>query len=160
MHNIGLDLTARMDLRIDRIEDKLDEFIARQDSRDDQMRTARRLQAEQQQGAARNANNSRFANHSTVSPEPTPAPLVSLLAELKIKREDLGVFDPDADDPRNNRVLIEGRCIVFTDIYSFEQRVLSLLEVEPDKQDAVNRQLVQHFGACLNSSAIMWWKKR
>jgi hypothetical protein len=39
---------------------------------------------------------------------------------LKIKREDLRVFDPDANNVRNSRVLIEGQNIVFTDVYSFK----------------------------------------
>ena len=127
--------------RMDRIEDKLDTLIQNQESQIQQSRHV----------ASLNKN-----NNSTVSPEPTPSS-VSSSPEIKIKREDLGVFDPDAEDLKNSGVLMEGRCIVFTDVYSFEQRVLSLLEVESDQQAGVNRQLVQHFGTCLSSSAMLWW---
>jgi hypothetical protein len=53
-------------------------------------------------------------------------------SEIKIKREDLGVFNLDADDLDNNRVIIDNRFIIFTDVYSFKQQVLSLLKVKPD----------------------------
>jgi hypothetical protein len=52
---------------------------------------------------------------------------------------------------------MDGRVVVFTDVYTFEQRVLSLLEVESDLQASVNQQLVQLFGTCLNGSAMLWW---
>jgi hypothetical protein len=81
----------------------------------------------------------------------------TLRPELKIKREDMGMFNPDADDPKNTGVLTEGRNIVFTDVFSFEQRVLSLLEVEPEDVGKINRQLVQHFNTCLAGSALLWW---
>jgi hypothetical protein len=78
-------------------------------------------------------------------------------SEIKIKHKDLSVFNLDADNPDNNRVIIDNRSIIFTDVYSFEQRVLSLLKVEPDQQTWVDSQLVQQFGACLSGSAMLWW---
>jgi hypothetical protein len=53
-------------------------------------------------------------------------------SETKIKREDLSIFNLDADNPENNKVIINNRFIIFTDIYSFKQRVLSFLKVKPD----------------------------
>jgi hypothetical protein len=55
-------------------------------------------------------------------------------SKIKIKHKDLGVFNPDADDPENNRVIINNRFIIFTNVYNFKQQVLSLLEVKPDQQ--------------------------
>ena len=67
-----------------------------------------------------------------------PAPLASSSAEIKIKHKDLRVFNLNTNNLKNNRVVIDSCCIVFTNIYSFKQRVLLLLEVEPDKEEAVN----------------------
>jgi hypothetical protein len=61
-------------------------------------------------------------------------PFTLFYSEIKIKRKDLGVFNLDADDPKNNRVIINNCFIIFTNVYSFKQRVLSLIEVKPDQQ--------------------------
>jgi hypothetical protein len=55
-------------------------------------------------------------------------------SKIKIKHKDLSVFNPDINNLKNNRVIIDNRSIIFTNVYSFKQRVLSLLEVEPDQQ--------------------------
>jgi hypothetical protein len=55
-------------------------------------------------------------------------------SEIKIKRKDLGVFNLNTDNLENNKVIINNRFIIFTNVYSFKQRVLSLLKVKPDQQ--------------------------
>jgi Reverse transcriptase (RNA-dependent DNA polymerase)/RNase H-like domain found in reverse transcriptase/Integrase zinc binding domain len=151
MHNMCLDINARMDQRMDKIDDQLKAIMQNL-----QCRPVPTTNADQR-GAARYPTDPAFANGNAASPGQTPTPSITSQAGIKIKREDLGVFDPDAEDPKNSGVLMDGRCIVFTDVYSFEQRVLSLMEVEPEQQAGVNSQLVQHFGTCLNSSAMLWW---
>jgi hypothetical protein len=53
-------------------------------------------------------------------------------SEIKIKHKDLSIFNLDANDPDNNRVIMDNGFIIFIDVYSFKQRVLSFLEVKPD----------------------------
>jgi hypothetical protein len=94
---------------------------------------------------------------STAQPSPGPSIGSNPGAEFKLKREDLGMFNPDAEDISKSGVLTEGRNLIFTDVFSFEQRVLSLLEIEPDRKPSVDSQLVQLFGTCLSGSAMLWW---
>ena len=108
IHNLSLDLNTRMD----RIEDKLDTLIQNQQSRPP-------IGADQRR-AARYPCNPLFNNNNTASTSPKPTPSTASRIEIKIKREDLRVFDPDAEDVKNSRVLMDGRCIVFTNVYSFE----------------------------------------
>jgi hypothetical protein len=55
-------------------------------------------------------------------------------SKIKIKREDLDIFNLDVNNLKNNRVIINNRFIIFTNVYSFEQQVLSLIKVKPDQQ--------------------------
>jgi hypothetical protein len=125
MHNMNLDLTAR----IDRIDDKLDSIIETLQSRP----PANNNSTADQRGASRYPNDLLFTNNgATVSLEPQV--VVTAKSDFKIKRKDLRVFDPDAEDVKNSGVLIEGRNIIFTNVYSFEQRMLLFIEVEPEQQ--------------------------
>jgi hypothetical protein len=155
IYNIQLDVNqlgarlSRFETRVDDRLDNIEKLI-----RDQQAQQLRPTTEADQRGASRYPHNPLF--HNTTSPEPTPSSASSRV-EFKIKREDLGVFDPDAEDLKNSGVIMEGRVVVFTDVFSFEQRVLSLLEVEPELLPSINQQLVQLFGTCLNGSAMLWW---
>jgi hypothetical protein len=44
-----------------------------------------------------------------------------LYSKIKIKRKDLGVFNPDVNDLKNNRIIIDSCFIIFVNVYSFKQ---------------------------------------
>jgi hypothetical protein len=48
------------------------------------------------------------------------------------------MFNPDAEDTSKSRVLTEGQNLIFTDVFSFEQQVLLLLEIKPDRKPSIN----------------------
>ncbi len=72
--------------------------------------------------------------------QPSPGPSIGSNpgAEFKLKHKDLGMFNPDAKDISKSRVLTEGQNLIFTDVFSFEQRVLLLLKIKPDRKPSVN----------------------
>ncbi len=93
---------------------------------------------------------------STAQPSPGPSIGSNPGTGFKLKHEDLGIFNPDAEDTNKSGVLTKGRNLIFIDVFSFEQQVLSLLKVEPDRKPSVDCQLVQLFGTCLSGSVMLW----
>jgi hypothetical protein len=46
----------------------------------------------------------------------------------KIKREDIGVFDTTYDDPDDIGLVINGKTVIFTDVYAFINRIKTFME--------------------------------
>jgi hypothetical protein len=73
--------------------------------------------------------------------------------EIRIKREDIGLFDPHHDD---KGIIVDGKNLIFTDIFAFGERIDSFLE-EPDTKQDNERQIVSMFQTLLAGSALLWW---
>ncbi|KAK0727981.1 hypothetical protein B0T26DRAFT_748262 [Lasiosphaeria miniovina] len=74
----------------------------------------------------------------------------------RIKREEVGIFNPEGDDINKVGMLTDGKNIVFSDIYAFELRVLSFLENPETFADAAS-QIAAFFQTLLGGSALLWW---
>jgi hypothetical protein len=75
---------------------------------------------------------------------------------VKIKKEDIGVFDPYYEDPDDIGIVHDGKNLVFTDIICFKERINSFLDNE-DTRHANETQLVALFQTLLAGPAIIWW---
>ncbi|KAK3946659.1 hypothetical protein QBC32DRAFT_225709, partial [Pseudoneurospora amorphoporcata] len=77
----------------------------------------------------------------------------------KVKREDVGTFDPDADDPKDQGVVNDGKYTIYTDVYAFREQMLSFIENAQQRQPSskMNKQLTRLFHTCLAGSARVWW---
>ena len=93
----------------------------------------------------------RQATHET-----QPSNMSARSREMKIKREDIGLFDPHHEDPDDKGIIVDGKNLFFTDIFAFGERIDSFLE-EPDTKDDNERQIVSMFQTLLAGSALLWW---
>jgi hypothetical protein len=78
------------------------------------------------------------------------------VGEMKIKRDDIGTFDPHYDDPHDLGVVTDGKSVIFTDVYCFHERVETFLDSE-DTRDGHTRQILELFQTLLGGPAILWW---
>ncbi|KAI1733407.1 hypothetical protein F4680DRAFT_441847 [Xylaria scruposa] len=74
----------------------------------------------------------------------------------KLKREDIGTFDPSYDDPDDLGVVTEGKNVIFTDVYCFCDRIQSFLEDETTRYSN-ERQILALFQTLLTGPAVLWW---
>ncbi|EAQ86812.1 hypothetical protein CHGG_08065 [Chaetomium globosum CBS 148.51] len=72
----------------------------------------------------------------------------------KIKREEIGIFNPDYPDPDDLGIVQDGKNLIFTDVYSFVDRIATFTE---SLGEEASRQILGHFQAILGGSAILWW---
>ncbi|RWA03570.1 hypothetical protein EKO27_g11536 [Xylaria grammica] len=86
----------------------------------------------------------------------TPHSGVSFAGGFKLKREDIGSFDPEYSDPNDIGVVTEGRNLIFTDVFSFTDRIESFLE-EPASQQSHEAQIMGLFQTLLTGPAVSWW---
>lgn len=75
---------------------------------------------------------------------------------IKIKREDIGQFNPHHEDADHVGVVADGKTLVFTDVFSFIDRINTFLEDEATRDDAA-RQIASFFQTLLGGPAAMWW---
>jgi hypothetical protein len=76
--------------------------------------------------------------------------------ENKIKREDVGTFDPWYEDPDDLGIVYEGKNTIFTDVYSFQERINTFREM-PDTNTSNTQQLLELFQTLLAGPAMLWW---
>lgn len=77
-------------------------------------------------------------------------------SQPRIKREDVGQFDPYYDDPDDVGIVCEGRNMIFTDIFCFGDRLWSFLEDE-DTALSAEKQILAMFQTLLSGPAVIWW---
>jgi hypothetical protein len=76
--------------------------------------------------------------------------------KFKIKREDIGIFDPHYEDPHELGVVNGGKCTIYTDVYCFTERINSFLEDENTYLSAQS-QIMSFFPTLLSGAAVIWW---
>ncbi|KAI1419301.1 hypothetical protein F5Y12DRAFT_778731 [Xylaria sp. FL1777] len=86
----------------------------------------------------------------------TPHSQITVGGTYKIKREDIGSFDPEYNDPNDVGVVTEGKNLVFTDVYSFSDRIESFLE-DPTTSSSNEGQILAMFQTLLTGPAVLWW---
>ena len=59
----------------------------------------------------------------------------------KIKREDVGQFDPHYNDPDDIGIVCDGRNMVFTDVFGLEDRLRLFLKDDTTAQSAEKQLL-------------------
>jgi hypothetical protein len=52
----------------------------------------------------------------------------------KLKKDDCGIFNPSADDPKREGILSDGKNTIYTDVYSFVDRIQSLAQQYGEEQ--------------------------
>jgi hypothetical protein len=72
----------------------------------------------------------------------------------KIKREEIGIFNPDYKDPDDLGLVQDGKNLIFTDVYSFVDRISTFTESTGEE---AARQIISQFQALLGGPAILWW---
>lgn len=77
-------------------------------------------------------------------------------SQPRIKREDVGQFDPHYYDPDDVGIVCEGRNMIFTDIFCFGDRLRSFLEDE-DTALSAEKQILAMFQTLLSGPAVIWW---
>lgn len=73
----------------------------------------------------------------------------------QLKRDEIGVFDPEYDDPDDTGIVTVGKDLVFTDVWAFQERVDTFLD--SDDGGGKERQLIELFPTLLQGSAVIWW---
>ena len=71
----------------------------------------------------------------------------------KVKREEVGTFDPDWPDPEDLGTVLDRKNIIFTDINSFSDRIDSFVE---DGDTTTSKQLMKIFQTLFGGPAIIW----
>jgi hypothetical protein len=74
----------------------------------------------------------------------------------KIKREEIGIFDPSWEDPDEVGMVFDGKNTIFTDAFSFADRIDSFLE-DPTTRNEAEGQLKNHFQSLLAGPSALWW---
>src|SRR6266699_4410299 len=75
---------------------------------------------------------------------------------FKIKRQDIGVFDPQFPNPKGQGAVTDGSRLVFTDVHDFMERVYTLLE-DSSAAYKTERQIKAMFSTLLAGAAVIWW---
>ena len=72
----------------------------------------------------------------------------------KIKREDVGQFDPHYNDPDDIGIVCDGRNMVFTDVFSLEDRLRLFLKDDTTAQSA-EKQLLSMLQTLLSRTVVV-----
>lgn len=75
---------------------------------------------------------------------------------IKIKREDISQFNPNFEDPNDLGCVADGKSIIFTDVYSFIERLATFTEDEDTREDA-ERQITRLLPTLSAGPALLWW---
>lgn len=104
-----------------------------------------------------NNHNNPFNNHR-YGREQTPGAFSSFTegGTYKIKREDIGIFNPEWYDPDERGVVADGKNLIYTDVVSFTNRLRSLLE-NPATSYSNEQQVIALFDHLLAGAALLWW---
>jgi hypothetical protein len=76
--------------------------------------------------------------------------------ENRIKKDDIGRFIPYYEDPDDLGIVADGKDTIYTDVFQFQDRVLSLLENDETRDDNA-AQILELFPTLLGGDAIIWW---
>ncbi|RYC55608.1 hypothetical protein CHU98_g10598 [Xylaria longipes] len=76
----------------------------------------------------------------------------------KIKRDDIGILNPEWDDPEDRGVVADGKDIIYTDACMFTSRINALLEHEGTRASNTS-QIMGLFDHLLAGSALLWWNE-
>ena len=83
----------------------------------------------------------------------TDASVANREAFRTYRREELGLFDPDAKDTNDDGFIeVDGK-LVFCDVFSFTERLRNLRELDPVRENA----LVRSIPLALQGRANWWW---
>ncbi|KAL2195521.1 hypothetical protein P885DRAFT_78963 [Corynascus similis CBS 632.67] len=92
---------------------------------------------------------------STFDTEATQGTASSRVANIQVKREEIGQFNPSFTDPEKIGLVTDGKKVVYTDVYMFVERIQTFLE--GDLMGAVEMQLVNLFQTLPGGPALIWW---
>ncbi|KAJ4369260.1 hypothetical protein N0V85_009100, partial [Neurospora sp. IMI 360204] len=73
----------------------------------------------------------------------------------KVKREEIGIFNPTAYDPDDVGIITDPKGDTYTDVYAFREQVLSFVEGGTDSK--MGRQMSKLFQTLLGGPAKVWW---
>ncbi|KAI8173776.1 hypothetical protein K4K49_003035 [Colletotrichum sp. SAR 10_70] len=74
----------------------------------------------------------------------------------KLKREEIGIFDPEYPDPQDVGMVTVGKDIVYTDVWTFWDRLDTFLD-DRETQSQAEKQIIDIFSTLLQGSAVIWW---
>ena len=75
---------------------------------------------------------------------------------MKLKREDVGIFNPTFDDPDDQGKVKtkDGKNVVYTDVQRFVDNISTILEDDPNGNST--RQIVQFFPTLIEGFTDAW----
>lgn len=73
----------------------------------------------------------------------------------KLRREEVGVFDPEYEDPQDIGMVTVGKDLVFTDVWTFIDRLESFKDGENNQE--MEASILRMFPTLLQGAAIYWW---
>jgi len=97
-----------------------------------------------------------FSNQSRETAAARSTATSSSLGRFKIRRSEIGTFDPSYPDPGDLGIVTANRETIFTDVFAFQERIDTFLEDEETKEEAT-AQLMAAFQTLLSGPAILWW---
>ncbi|KAK3896331.1 hypothetical protein C8A05DRAFT_40180, partial [Staphylotrichum tortipilum] len=77
------------------------------------------------------------------------------VADLRIKRDDLGVFNPTQYDPDDAGMVTKGKITIYTDVHVFVEAISTLTEDDPT--GSISQNVAQFFPTIIQSTAFAWW---
>ena len=79
----------------------------------------------------------------------------SKLDSIKIKHEEVGQFNPLYKDPDNLGVVVDGKNLIYTNVYYFIDRINTFIEDTTIRYN-VERQILGIFQTLLGGSIVIW----
>ena len=81
------------------------------------------------------------------------------MGTVKLKREDIGIFNPEHNNPKKLSTVNNSKALVFTSVHSFINQLCTLTEHQAICEEAAY-QIVALFETLLSSSALIWWSNK
>ncbi len=122
---------------------------------EEQMKAAR----EEQASRARARGTSPFSGNPfslLATSSLSPAAEAEKDAKYRIKRQDIGIFDPEFPNPQELGAVTDGSRLVYTDVFEFVERMRTILEDDFIAGES-ERQIIGFFPTLLAGSAVIWW---
>lgn len=79
----------------------------------------------------------------------------SVWSNSRLKREEVGLFDPECDDSQDVGMVIVGKDLIFTDVWTFIGRLEFFKDGENDLD--IEAEIKRLFPTLLQGSAVHWW---
>jgi hypothetical protein len=77
----------------------------------------------------------------------------------RLKKDDIGTFDPGYKDPDDLGVISNGRNTIYTNVYTFIKRIKDYIE-DKDNGPAFEKQIKTMFRSLMAGAALNWYQRK